>query len=92
MLKILKKKQSDGDKQQQLSKEFVREWLIENNFMGRPVDKIPFMSAEWVEEISDKYISIYELLTSKIFTKSILTNEEMYSKISEALRLISLQI
>lgn len=83
------KKQSAGEKQQQLSKEFVREWLIENDFMGRPGDKIPLMTDEWIDEISKRYISIYQLLTGKMFARSNFTSEDMYYKINTSLMKIS---
>lgn len=53
----------------QLSKEFVRQWLIENNFMGREGDVMPNMSEDWVNEISDKYISLYNKLIAPPFVK-----------------------
>lgn len=56
-------------KQEQLSKEFVREWLIENNFMGRPTDVVPMMNQDFIEKVSDKYINLYEKLTGIPFQK-----------------------
>lgn len=53
----------------QLSKEFLRQWLIENNFMGREGDIIPEMSQEWIKEISEKYISLYNKLIQPSFVK-----------------------
>ena len=50
----------NGTPQQQLSKEFVREWLIANNFMGKEGQTVPEMSDEWVDTISNKYIELYE--------------------------------
>src|SRR5439155_7557039 len=46
--------------QKQLSKEFVREWLIANNFQGKDGQTVPAMSDEWVEQISQRYIELYE--------------------------------
>ena len=63
-------KQERGEKQHQLSKEFVREWLIENNFMGQPGQQIPVMSDEWVKTISEKYIELYERITGLSFAPS----------------------
>ncbi|RYG32403.1 MAG: phosphoribosylaminoimidazolesuccinocarboxamide synthase, partial [Chitinophagaceae bacterium] len=60
-------RQMRGEKQKQLSKEFVREWLIENNFMGKPGQTVPVMSRDWVEEISKKYIELYESVTGEKF-------------------------
>jgi phosphoribosylaminoimidazole-succinocarboxamide synthase len=59
----------NGDSPSQLSKEFVRQWLIENNFMGRDGDAIPEMSTAWITEISEKYISLYNKLIERSFTK-----------------------
>jgi phosphoribosylaminoimidazole-succinocarboxamide synthase len=53
----------------QLSKEFVRQWLIENNFMGRDGDAIPIMNKEWIETISNKYINLYNKLIEPKFVK-----------------------
>lgn len=58
-----------GENPTQLSKEFLRQWLIENNFMGREGDIIPEMSADWITEISDKYISLYNKLIQPNFVK-----------------------
>lgn len=60
-------RQQSGEKQQQLSKEFVREWLIENNFMGKEGQTIPHMSDEWVETISRRYIDLYEKVIGEKF-------------------------
>ena len=56
--------------QEHLSKEFIREWLIDNNFMGRSGDIIPHMSSELVETISEKYISLYKRLLGQDFVRS----------------------
>ncbi len=74
--------------QKQLSKEFVREWLISNNFQGLVGQDIPEMSDEYVKSVSDRYIELYENLTSEKFIKSdsknisnrIFTNTENYLK------------
>ena len=60
-------KQERGLPQRQLSKEFVRQWLIENGFQGKEGQKIPEMSDEWVEEISKKYIELFEKLIGEKF-------------------------
>jgi phosphoribosylaminoimidazole-succinocarboxamide synthase len=62
-------RQENGQQQVQLSKEFVRQWLIENNFMGKPGQTVPYMSPEWVHTISDRYITLFEYLTGKTFQK-----------------------
>lgn len=59
-----------GEPQKQLSKEFVREWLIANNFMGKEGQQVPEMSDEWVEIISARYIELYEQITGKPFIKN----------------------
>ncbi len=56
-----------GEPQRQLSKEFVRQWLMENGFMGRPGDVMPEMTDEICESISRRYIELYEHLTGKTF-------------------------
>lgn len=62
-------RQAEGIQQRQLSKEFVREWLIENNFMGKEGQAIPEMSDEWIEMISSRYIELFETVTGKQFEK-----------------------
>ncbi len=59
-----------GKPQRQLSKEFVRQWLIENGFMGRPGEKVPEMTDEVCESISERYIELYEHLTGEKFVKA----------------------
>ncbi len=59
--------QSKGIQQRQLSKEFVRQWLIENGFQGKEGQKVPVMTDEWVEKISQRYIELYEKLTGEKF-------------------------
>ena len=78
-------RQIRGEKQKQLSKEFVREWLIQNEFMGKEGQTVPEMSDEWVETISNKYIELYEELTGHSFEPMQLDDEEMYRQIVSAL-------
>lgn len=59
-----------GEAQKQLSKEFVRLWLIENNFQGHEGQTVPEMSEEFVASISDRYIELYENITGDSFVKS----------------------
>ncbi len=59
-----------GEPQKQLSKEFVRQWLIENNFMNRPGQTVPEMTDEIVESISDRYIELYEHIVGEKFEKT----------------------
>lgn len=59
-----------GEPQRQLSKEFVRQWLISNGFMGKDGQKIPDMTPEVVNSISERYIELYEHLTGNTFVKA----------------------
>ena len=83
-------RQQRGEKQKQLSKEFVREWLIQNEFMGKEGQTVPEMSDEWVETISNKYIELYEKLTGEQFQPMQMGEEEMYGKIVETLNAMQL--
>ena len=75
-----------GEKQKQLSKEFVREWLIENNFMGKDGQTIPEMNDEKVKEISDRYIELYEKITGKVFTAKMLNEVKIIETINSSLK------
>lgn len=59
-----------GEPQRQLSKEFVRQWLIENGFMGKAGQKVPEMTDAYCESVSDRYIELYEHITGEKFVKS----------------------
>ena len=59
-----------GEPQRQLSKEFVRQWLISNGFMGKDGQKVPDMTPEVVNSISERYIELYEHLTGNTFVKA----------------------
>ena len=63
-------RQVKGEKQQQLSKEFVREWLMEHGFQGLEGQQMPHMPASFVELVSERYIDLYQRLTGKTFDKS----------------------
>jgi phosphoribosylaminoimidazole-succinocarboxamide synthase len=63
-------RQQKGEEQKQLSKEFVRRWLIENGFQGKEGQSVPEMSEEWINEISSRYIELYEKVTGKSFIRS----------------------
>lgn len=63
-------RQANGEPQKQLSKEFVREWLIANNFQGKDGQTVPEMSDEWVETITGRYIELYELLLGRKFQRT----------------------
>jgi phosphoribosylaminoimidazole-succinocarboxamide synthase len=59
-----------GEQQKQLSKEFVRQWLIENGFQGKDGQTVPDMSEEFVESVSERYIELYENITGDAFVKA----------------------
>lgn len=63
-------RQTKCEQQKQLSKEFVREWLMANNFMGNPGQQVPEMTDEIVNQISERYIELYEQITGEKFVKS----------------------
>lgn len=58
-----------GEDQRQLSKEFVREWLMENGFQGRDGEVLPEMTEEFVESVSERYIELYESITNEKFVR-----------------------
>ncbi len=62
-------RQQKGESQKQLSKEFVREWLIANDFQGKDGQTVPEMSDEWVNTISERYIELYELIIGEKFDR-----------------------
>jgi phosphoribosylaminoimidazole-succinocarboxamide synthase len=68
------KRQDNNEPQKQLSKEFVRQWLIENGFQGKEGDLIPTMSDQKISEISDRYIELYEQITGDVFIKANTSN------------------
>ena len=74
-------RQASGEKQKQLSKEFVREWLIQNNFMGKEGQTVPEMSDEWIDTISKRYIELYEKVTGKAFVPTTFTEEEIMTAV-----------
>ena len=78
-------RQNNGERQKQLSKEFVREWLIENNFMGKDGQVVPTMTTEWIETISNRYIELYEKIIGEKFLPQQLTDEQTYKSVVEAL-------
>jgi phosphoribosylaminoimidazole-succinocarboxamide synthase len=62
-------RQASNEPQRQLSKEFVRKWLIENGFQGKEGQQVPHMSSEWVSAISERYIELYEQITGDTFQR-----------------------
>ena len=69
-------RQERGEPQKQLSKEFVRQWLIANGFQGKEGQVVPEMSDEKIAEISDRYIELYENITGEAFERSDLSDIE----------------
>jgi len=59
-----------GEEQKQLSKEFVRKWLMENGFQGKTGQKVPEMTPEYCESVSERYIELYEKITGEKFVKA----------------------
>ena len=59
-----------GEPQRQLSKEFVRQWLIDHGFMGKPGQSVPEMTPEFVESVTARYIELYEHVTGQPFVKA----------------------
>lgn len=78
-------RQQKGERQKQLSKEFVREWLIENDFMGKEGQTVPEMSDAWVDTISKRYIELYEKIIGQKFVPVELSDAETEKKVLEAL-------
>jgi phosphoribosylaminoimidazole-succinocarboxamide synthase len=78
-------RQRRGEKQEQLSKEFVREWLMANGFMGKQGQTPPIMSDGLVEEISNRYIDLYEKITGNTFIREHLNAEEIFRLTSSCL-------
>ncbi|MCK9411390.1 MAG: phosphoribosylaminoimidazolesuccinocarboxamide synthase [Prolixibacteraceae bacterium] len=76
-----------GENQKQLSKEFVRQWLIENNFQGKEGQVVPFMSDEFVDRISERYIELFEHITGDKFVRAELedVNARIFKNISDYL-------
>ncbi len=81
-------RQAKGEKQKQLSKEFVREWLMENGFQGRDGEKVPEMTDEFINLVSERYIELYENITGEKFVKSDLSNvlKRVENNITECLK------
>ncbi len=79
-------RQENNERQKQLSKEFVREWLIANNFMGKEGQTVPHMSPEWIAEISNRYIELYEKVIGRKFIPETLSEEETEQRIIYALK------
>jgi phosphoribosylaminoimidazole-succinocarboxamide synthase len=74
-------RQDRGEEQKQLSKEFVRRWLIENGFQGLEGQKIPEMTDEYIETVSERYIELYEKILGEKFVKADVSN--IYERIEK---------
>jgi phosphoribosylaminoimidazole-succinocarboxamide synthase len=70
-------RQAKGAQQKQLSKEFVREWLIANHFMGKEGQTPPAMGPEWIQSISERYIELYEKVTGQTFVPQNYSDAEL---------------
>jgi Phosphoribosylaminoimidazolesuccinocarboxamide (SAICAR) synthase len=79
-------RQRAGERQKQLSKEFVREWLIANDFMGKEGQMVPEMSDEWIKTISQRYIELYEKVIGEPFVPEELSDEVMEQRVLESLK------
>jgi phosphoribosylaminoimidazole-succinocarboxamide synthase len=82
-------RQAKGERQKQLSKEFVREWLIANNFMGKEGQVVPEMTDDWINTISQRYIELYEKVIGEKFVPRPLSEEETYTRILASLKEIN---
>lgn len=69
-------RQKNGEAQKQLSKEFVRQWLIGNGFQGKEGQEVPMMSDEYIQTVSDRYIELYENILGEKFVKAPVSNIE----------------
>ena len=69
-------RQNKGEEQKQLSKEFVRRWLIENGFQGLEGQQIPDMTDEYIKTVSERYIELYENILGEKFVKADINNIE----------------
>jgi phosphoribosylaminoimidazole-succinocarboxamide synthase len=78
-------RQQSGERQKQLSKEFVREWLIQNNFMGKPGQIIPSMTEAWIDIISQRYVELYEKLIGKTFVPENISEDDTHTRVVAAL-------
>ena len=84
-------RQKKGEKQKQLSKEFVREWLIANGFMGKSGQQVPNMTDEWIQTISNRYIELYEKVIGEEFVPETFSPDETFFLINENLNKIKHQ-
>ncbi|MET0299718.1 MAG: phosphoribosylaminoimidazolesuccinocarboxamide synthase [Flavitalea sp.] len=83
------KRQEAGERQKQLSKEFVREWLIQNNFMGKEGQTVPEMTDEWINVISKRYIELYENVIGEKFKPEVLSSAETNDRVVKSIEQFS---
>lgn len=81
---VYEENQRNGVAQKQLSKEFVREWLIANGFQGKDGQTVPNMSDAWVAQISARYIELFEKVTGKPFVKA--ESQDILARIEENIK------
>lgn len=81
-------RQAKGERQNQLSKEFVREWLMANGFMGQPDQQVPEMTEEWVATISRRYIELYEIMTGETFRPESLSDKDLEAAVIRSMEKI----
>ena len=76
-----------GEEQRQLSKEFVRQWLIAHGFMGKPGQQVPYMSPDYCLEVSQRYIELYEHITGRKFVPADETDlaQRIFDNVSKCL-------
>ena len=79
-------RQANNERQLQLSKEFVREWLIANNFMGKEGQEVPLMTDNWLATISARYIELYERMIGEKFHPEPLDSAEVTERIERSLK------
>ena len=78
-------RQAKGERQKQLSKEFVREWLIANNFMGKEGQAVPEMTDVWVDTISKRYIELFEKVIGQPFIPEKISDDDLYKRVASCL-------
>jgi phosphoribosylaminoimidazole-succinocarboxamide synthase len=83
-------RQQAGQKQKQLSKEFVREWLIANNFMGKEGQTVPDMDDAWIHTISQRYIELYEKVIGQPFHPEPVTDDQVRATIEKWINSLNL--
>ena len=78
-------RQANGEAQKQLSKEFVREWLIDHDFMGKEGQQVPEMTDEFVQLVSDRYIELFEKITGQAFVTQTVSEDEIIKRVNDSL-------